>query len=275
MKIKIKILGAVFFAAVLAGVAQAGDTLDRVMRKQLLIDVTDQAYPPFSKLDEKGEMVGFDIDVAREIAKRLGVDMKVETPSFEILAAGRWKGRYDLCVCSMTPTEERKEVLDFIVKYYDSPAVIVTHSQNVSIKGPADLNGKMVGAEASTTYEKYLQKTLAIQGAAPIVYGFESVKLKPYESEMTAYHDLGLGDGKRLDAIVANYLTAQEQVEKSDGKFKIVGETLFKEPIWISADKGDAEWNEKIKSIVNGMVADGTLAKISEKWVGVDISAKP
>jgi polar amino acid transport system substrate-binding protein len=265
----------VILTIVLVGPAQAGDTLDRVMRKQLLVEVTDQAYPPFSKLDEKGEMVGFDIDVAREIAKRLNVDMKVETPSWEILAAGRWQGRYDLCVCSMTPTEERKEVLDFIAKYYDSPAVIVTHADNVSIKAPADLNGKMVGVEAATTYEKYLQKTLNIQGADPIAYGFESVKIRPYESEVTAYQDLGLGDGKRLDAIIANYMNAKEQVEKSDGKFKIVGEPLFKEAIWIAADKGDAEWNDKIRGIVKDMIADGTLTKISEKWVGVDISAKP
>lgn len=258
----------------LAGTAQAGDTLDRVMRKQLLIEVTDQAYPPFSSINEKSEVVGFDVDVAREIAKRLGVDMKVETPSFEILAAGRWKGRYDLCVCSMTPTEERAAVLDFVAKYYDSPAVIITHADNVNIKSPSDLNGKMVGVQASTTYEKYLQKTLIIPGGEPIAYGFESVKIRPYESEVTAYQDLGLGAGKRLDAIVSNYVTAKEQVEKSDGKFKIVGEPLFKEGIWISVDKGDAEWSEKIKGIVKDMIADGTLARLSEKWMGVDISPK-
>jgi polar amino acid transport system substrate-binding protein len=257
------------------GNAHAGDTLDRVMRKQLLIEVTDQAYPPFSSVSDKGEVIGFDIDVAREVAKRLGVDMKVETPSFEILAAGNWKGRYDLCVCSMSRTEERTAVLEFIAKYYDSPAVIVTHANNVSIKQASDLNGKAVGVEAGTTYEKYLQKNLSIPGEPPVSYPFENVKVRPYESEVPAYQDLGLGDGKRLDAIVANYVTAKEQVEKSDGKFKIVGSPLFKEAIWVTADKGDAEWNEKIKGIVKGMIADGTVAKLSEKWIGIDISAKP
>lgn len=270
-----RILIAATLTLILMSTAQAGDTLDRVMRKQLMVEVTDQAYPPFSSVSDNNEVVGFDVDVAREIAKRLGVDIKVETPSFELLAAGRWQGRYDICVCSMTPTAERDTVLDFVAKYYESPAVILTHADNVSIKGPADLNSKMVGVLASTTYEKYLQKNLSISGEAPLTYAFESVKIKPYESEVTAYQDLGLGDGKRLDAMIVNYVTAKEQVEKSDGKFKIVGEPLFKEAIWIAADKGDAEWNAKIKTIVQAMIADGTLSKISEKWIGIDISAKP
>ncbi len=255
--------------------ALAGDTLDRVMRKKVMIEVTDQAYPPFSQVNDKGEVVGYDIDVAREIGKRLGVEVKVETPTWEIITAGRWKGRYDLCVCSMTPTEERKEVLDFIAEYYDASAVIVTNGDNVAVKSAADLNGKRVGVEASTTYEKYLNKNLSIPGAKQQpAFPFESVQIKPYESEVMAFQDLGLGDGKRLDAIVANYVTAKDQVDKSDGKFKIVGEPVFHEPIWISADKDDAEWNAKIKEIVAEMIKDGTLAKLSEKWLGADLSPK-
>ncbi|MGN6465807.1 MAG: transporter substrate-binding domain-containing protein, partial [Rhizobiaceae bacterium] len=71
--------------------AQAGETLDRVMKNKVLVEVTDQAYPPFSYLNDKGEMDGFDIDVSKEVAKRLGVEYKVETPSWEIITAGNWK----------------------------------------------------------------------------------------------------------------------------------------------------------------------------------------
>lgn len=253
----------------------AGETLDRVLRKQVMVDVTDQAYPPFSQVNEKGEMVGFDIDVAREIAKRLNVDFQVQTPAWEILSAGRWNGRYDICVCSMSPTEERREVLDFVIEYYQAPAVIVTHAENVDIRSGADLTDKRVGALASTTYEKYLQKTLSAINGKPVSYPFGTVKVKPYESEVMAFQDLGLGSGKRLDAVVANFLTARDQVKNSDGKFKIVGEPLFAESLWISTDKGDPEWNSKIREIVAAMIADGTLRKFSEKWTGVDITPKP
>jgi polar amino acid transport system substrate-binding protein len=259
--------------------AHAGETLDRVMKNKVLVEVTDQAYPPFSYLGDNGEMVGFDIDVSKEVAKRLGVEYKVETPSWEIITAGNWKGRWDICVCSMTPTTERARVLDFVNEYYAAPAVIVVNSDNTDIKSAADLNGKKVGAEAGTTYEKYIQKQLVIevpgQPAVKTDFPFDHAQAAPYDSEDTAFQDLGLGTGKRLDAIVSGYMTAKDRVEKSNGKFKIVGDSLYAEPIWVSVDKGDKEWEAKIKEIFQAMHDDGTLSKISEKWVGKDISTKP
>ena len=84
---------------------------------------------------------------------------------------------------------------------------------------------------------------------------------------------MGLGTGKRLDAIVNGFITAKERVDKSEGKLKNVGESLFAEPIWIATDKGDPEWEAKIKEIFLAMAADGTLKAISEKWIGRDITS--
>lgn len=263
--------------ALLAGFASAalaGETLDRVMKNKVLVEVTDQAYPPFSYIDDSGEVVGFDIDVSKEIAKRLGVEYKVETPSWEIIVAGNWNGRWDICVCSMTPTAERAQVLDFVNEYYDAPAVVVVNVDNNDIKGPADLSGKKVGAQAGTTYEKYLNKELKIEMAPPVEFPFTELTTVPYDSEDTAFQDLALGTGKRLDAIVSNFLTAKERVDKNPDKFKIVGDPAYGEPIWVSVDKGDPEWQAKIKEIFKAMEADGTLKAISEKWIGADITSK-
>lgn len=254
--------------------ALAGETLDRVMKNKMLVEVTDQAYPPFSYIDDSGEVVGFDVDVSKEIAKRLGVEYKVETPSWEIIVAGNWNGRWDICVCSMTPTAERAQVLDFVNEYYAAPAVVVVNVDNNDIKGPADLTGKKVGAQAGTTYEKYLLKELKIEMAPPVDFPFGDLTTAPYDSEDTAFQDLALGTGKRLDAIVSNFLTAKERVDKNADKFKIVGEPAFGEPIWVSVDKGDPEWQAKIKEIFKAMEADGTLKAISEKWIGADITSK-
>jgi polar amino acid transport system substrate-binding protein len=257
--------------------ALAGATLDRVMKNKVLVEVTDQAYPPFSYIDEAGEVVGFDIDISKEIAKRLGVEYKVETPSWEIIVAGNWNGRWDICVCSMTPTKERAEVLNFVNEYYSAPANIVVNVDNNDIKSAADLNGKKVGAQAGTTYEKYVQKQLVIEvpgGTAKIDYPFAEATVVPYDSEDTAFQDLALGTGKRLDAIVSGYLTAKERIDNAPDKFKIVGEPLYGEPIWVAVDKGDPEWEAKIKEIFKQMAADGTLKAISEKWVGADITSK-
>jgi polar amino acid transport system substrate-binding protein len=160
------LVAAMLGAGLLAGwtsAGVAGETLDRVMKNKVLVEVTDQAYPPFSYIDETGEVVGFDVDVSKEIAKRLGVEYKVETPSWEIIVAGNWNGRWDICVCSMTPTKERAEVLNFVTEYYSAPANIVVNADNNDIKSAADLNGKKVGAQAGTTYEKYVQKQLVIE----------------------------------------------------------------------------------------------------------------
>ncbi len=254
----------------------AGETLDRVMKNKVLMETTDRAYPPFSYVDDKGEVVGFDIDVAREVAKRLGVELKVDTPSWEIITAGNWKGRWDICVCSMTPTKERAEVLNFVVEYYSAPATVVVNTDNNDIKSAADLTGKKVGAQSGTTYEKYLQKGLVIDipGAKEVTYPFGDLTPVPYDSEDTAFQDLALGTGKRLDAIVSGYLTAIDRVNKASDKFKIVGDSLYGEPIWVSVDKGDPEWEAKIKEIIKSMSDDGTLKQISEKWVGRDITTR-
>jgi polar amino acid transport system substrate-binding protein len=260
-----------------SGVGMAGETLDRVMKDKMLVEVTDQAYPPFSYIDDSGQMVGFDIDVSKEVAKRLGVGYKVETPSWEIIVAGNWHGRWDICVCSMTPTKERGEVLDFTNEYYAAPAVIVVNADNTTIKSAADLDGKKVGVEAGATYEKYVQKQLVLDipggGSEKVEYPFKEATAVPYDSEDTAFQDLALGSGKRLDAIVSGYLTAKDRVQKAPDKFKIVGDPLYGEPIWVAVDKGDAEWEAKIKEIFKQMHDDGTLKAISEKWIGADITS--
>lgn len=81
--------------------AFAGTTLDRVTQKGELTGVLMENYPPFSFLNEQNQLDGFDVDVAKAVAQRLGVKLKLETPSWDVIAAGRWSGRYDICVCSM------------------------------------------------------------------------------------------------------------------------------------------------------------------------------
>jgi polar amino acid transport system substrate-binding protein len=106
-----------------------------------------------------------------------------------------------------------------------------------------------------------------------VKFPFAEATAAPYDSEDTAFQDLALGTGKRLDAIVSGYLTAKDRVQKAPDKFKIVGEPLYGEPIWVAVDKGDPEWEAKIQEIFKQMQADGTLKQISEKWIGTDITS--
>jgi polar amino acid transport system substrate-binding protein len=139
------------------GVVDAGETLDRVVSKGVLVMSTDPEYPPQSSLDESNEFVGFDIDVGREIAARLGVEIEFVTPGWDVITAGNWAGRWDISVGSMTPTVARREVLDFPAIYYYTPASLAVHVDNDSIATAADASGKTIGVGVATTYENYLE----------------------------------------------------------------------------------------------------------------------
>lgn len=253
--------------------ALAGSTLDRVQGKGELTGVLMENYPPFSFLNEQNQLDGFDVDVAKAVAERLGVKLKLETPSWDVIAAGRWGGRYDICVCSMTPSKARAEVFDFPVEYYQSPAVIVVNAKDTTITSGKDLSGKKVGVISASTYEAYLNKDLTIEGAEdkPLIYPFDNAQAAPYDNETVAFQDLALGTGVRLDAMVTNLITAKERIAQ-DPRFKITGETLYAEPNVIAIEKGDPQWNEKVTEVITALKADGTLAKISQKWIGADIS---
>lgn len=264
-------LGLALFAT--CSVALAGSTLDRVTTKGELVGVLMESYPPFSFLNDQNQLDGFDVDVARAVAQRLGVKLRLETPSWDVIAAGHWSGRYDICVCSMTPSKARAEVFDFPVEYYQSPAVIVVNAKNNDITSGKDLSGKKVGVISASTYEAYLNKDLVIEGAAdkPLKYPFDQVQVAPYDNETVAFQDLALGAGVRLDAMVTNLITARERIAQ-DPRFKIAGDTLYAEPNVVAVEKGDAQWNAKVAQVVAQLKADGTLGKISRKWIGADIS---
>ena len=256
------------------GTAQAGETLDRVMQNKKLVMSTDPEYPPQSALNASNEFEGFDIDVGREIAKRMGVDIEFTTPGWDVITAGNWGGRWDMSVGSMTPTKARAEVLDFPAIYYYTPASLAVHESNDSIASPADASGKAIGVGVATTYENYLKKDLEIdvEGAPPFEYVIDDADIHTYDTDTLALDDLRLGDGARLDAVVTALPTILE-AQKAGYPIKVVGDPLFLEPLSVATDKGDPEFDAKIAEIVQAMHDDGTLKALSEKWYGADLTS--
>lgn len=134
-------------------VCDAGDHdghLAEICDAGVLVVSTDPAYPPQSFLNEStGEYEGFDIDVAREIGERLGVDVEFTDPSFDAVVAGNWSGRWDVSVGSVTVTEERREVLDFTQPYYFTPAQMTAFDETVEGAPPASPDESGAGATES------------------------------------------------------------------------------------------------------------------------------
>jgi len=253
-----------------------GNLLQEVKDRGTLRVSTDPAYPPQSFQNNQGEYKGFDIDVAEEIAKRMGVEVQWMTPSWEVITAGNWNGRWDISVGSMTVTPERAKVLDFTPPYYYTPAAVAVHKDNTDITDvKTDLDGKTIGVCGACTYEFYLDGTLNIPGDYEFVV--DDPQIKTYDTDSSAIQDLALGDGVRLDAAMSS-LTTLKEAQKSGTPIKIVGDPLYYEPLAVAIDK-DAPANPKplvreISKIVEEMHKDGTLTELSKKWYGYDLTVK-
>jgi len=258
--------------------ACAGETdglLAEVCDKGVLTVSTDPAYPPQSSLDEQtGEYVGFDIDVATEIASRLGVDVAWEAPAWDVITAGSWNGRWDTTVGSMTPTNERQEVLYFTEPYNYTPAVVVVLADNEDVSDlTTDLDGKKIGVCAGCTYDSFLTKTLEIEG-----YDFDFViddaEVAGYDTDTTALQDLANG---RVDAVITSVTTAQGYIDAGN-PVKIVGDPVFYEPLSVGFDKSADPSSESLYEAVDAIVAemheDGTLTAFSEEWYGLDLTTQ-
>ncbi len=253
-----------------SGAAHAGEALDRVMSTKVLKIATSANWAPQSFLNDKNEMDGFDVDVAKEVAKRLGVSAKFVTPAWDIITAGKWNGRWDISVGSMTPTKSRSRVLSFPAVYYYTPAVAAVHKDS-KVEKISDLNGKKMGACTNCTFELYLKKDLTIDaaGVPAFEYQINAGELKSYANSSAVFDDLRLGDGTHLDGLVDSLPTLMKAIENKY-PFKIVGKPLFYEPLALAIDKGDKEFNDKLATIVAEMRKDGTLTALSKKWYKVD-----
>ena len=257
----------------------ADDLLAQICDKGVLTVSTDPAYPPQSKYVPKDDKyVGFDIDVATEIANRLGVDIAWEAPSWDVITAGGWNGRWDMSVGSMTPTNDRQKVLDFTEPYYFTPAVVVVHEDNTSVQDlETDLDGGDVGVCSGCTYDQFLQKSLDIKGF-DFDFVIDDAVIKGYDTDTTALQDLAIGDGTRLDAVITSSTTAQGYADEGNA-VKVVGDPVFYEPLGVAMDKSSeldgTSLVEAADKIVRDMHEDGTLTEFSEQWYdGVDLTVQ-
>ncbi len=259
----------------------AGQTvLDEILTAKTIVVSTDANYAPQSFLNEKGDLEGFDVSVAKEVAKRLGVSVKFVTPDWDLITAGKWGKRWDLSIGSMTPTRERKKALLFTLPYYSSPAQFAVHKDNTTIKSLADLAGKKIGVASETTNERYLQKDLEIEDVKIVFQDWEAGDLVTYPTDANHIEDLSLGDGARLDAIFTSRQTLAEAIRsgcKNGCPIKMLGDPPYYEPLSFALDKSRANSQplvDRLNEIIRAMNADGTLVALSDKFYHTNLIPK-
>ena len=269
-------------AGLCASVDTSGtDALAAICKAGAIRVATDQKYKPQSWYDVKdNQWKGFDVDVANEIATRLGVSADINHQDWEVITAGSWNNRWDVSVGSMTDTVPREKLFYFTPAYYYTPAGIAVNSTNTSIQDlSTDLDGKKICVGASTTYEDYLKKDLVLGSGAPkFSFVIDNPQIITFTTDTDALDNLALGDGVRCDAAMTATPTIAQYVTDSSGKVKQVGAPLYYEPLCIAFDKNDPVANSTlvaaVSKIVQDMHADGTLSSLSEKWYKTDLTTQ-
>ncbi len=253
--------------------AQDADYLQRIQDAGVMRMSTDPAYPPQSELVD-GEIVGFDIDVGREIATRLGVELALETPDWALITAGSWGNRWDFSVGSMTITSKRQEILDFTQPYYFTPAQMAAHA-DAGIATLDDLAGKNICMGEATTYMEWVNGTLDFGTESPQTVAPEGATAVTRTSDRDCAQEWGLG---RMDyeGWLSSATTVQAAID--DGIPAIaIGDPVFYEPLAAAFD-GGVEDNDSLVAAVDAIIGemheDGTLTELSMKWFGEDLTQK-
>ncbi len=237
---------------------------------------TDPNYAPQSFLNDQGQLDGFDVDVAKEAAKRLGVTVEFVTPDWDTITAGHWGDRWDVSIGSMTPTAERAQVLLFTEPYYYSPAQFAV-LESSSLTKVEELNGKSICAAAATTYESYLQNngSLTLIGE-DIIYQVTGAQVVTYPTDQECAQAWAAG---RTD--FEGWLTNSTTIfgAKEGGiAVKNLGDPVYYEALAMAIDKSASKdptsLAAKLSEIVTGMRNDGTLTTLSMKWYKVDLARK-
>ena len=218
----------------------------------LLVGI-DDTYPPMEYVDENGELVGFDIDFAKALAKEMGVEIKFVSTGWDGIFANLAAKQYDVIISSVSMTEDRMETMAFSTPYLSNGQVIVAKPDMVdTIKTTADLEGLLVGVQAETTADIAAVKLLDA--------GEVTFDLKDFDDMTVCLTAMEAG---QIDCIVADYAVAIGAVQNNPDVFAVTSALLTNEPIAIALNKDNEELLKAVNEAIAALQENGTLAQIS------------
>ena len=246
--------GALSLAAVAA--AHAGADFDKIKKSGEFRIGTEGTYAPFTYHDADNKLVGFDVEIGREVAKRLGVEAKFQEGKWDGLIAGLDADRYDAVINQVGITEERKKKYDFSDPYIASKAVLIVKADNADIKSFADLKGKKSAQSLTSNFGKLAEKN-----------GAELVGTDGFDQSIQ------LVLTGRADATINDSLSFYDfKKHKPDAAVKIAAQEENADYSGIIVRKGDAELVAAINKALADIKADGTYKKIADTYFGQDVS---
>jgi polar amino acid transport system substrate-binding protein len=244
-------LAAILVISLLAGCGTAA-------KKKIVVGLDDH-FPPMGFRDDNNNIVGFDVDMAKEAAKRLGMEVEFKPIDWNSKEAELNGKRIDVLWNGLTITEKRKENILFSNAYMENKQIIVV-AANSPLKKKADLAGKVVGAQdGSSSIE-------AVEKEAAVAKSFK--ELKKYPDNVAALMDLKAG---RIDALVVDEIVGRYYIAKKVGDYAVLGDNFGSEEYGVGLRKDDKDLQAKLQKVLDEMKKDGTSAKISQQWFGANI----
>lgn len=251
-------LAATLLACVLTLSASAADLLAEAKSRGTLRIAMEGTYPPFNFKDAKtGQLDGYDVDVARLLATKLGLKPAFVSTEWSAILAGLAAGKYDVIVSQVGITPKRQETFDFSAPYiYSSPQLIVRKDETASYPTLDALKGKKLGVGQGSLYEQQARKV-------------PGIVVKSYPAAADTMQDLAVG---RIDAALNDSLMAAYLIRKGALPVKAGARVGAVEAMGIPFAKGNLQFKAAIDKALADAQADGSLKAISVKWFGVDVS---
>lgn len=239
--------------------AIAGEQLQTIKDKGVINVGLEGTYPPFSFVDENGKLTGFEVELSEALAKELGVKAKVQPTKWDGILAALESKRLDVVINQVTISDERKKKYDFSKPYTVSgiqALILKKKAAELNINAAADLAGKKVGVGLGTNYEQWVKKDVP------------QAEVRTYEDDPSKFADLRNG---RIDAILIDRLAALEYAQKAKDT-ELAGAAFSRLESGIALRKGEPELLDAINKALDKLRADGTLAKLSNKYFGADVT---
>ena len=219
----------------------------------------DDNFPPMGFRDEKNELVGFDIDMAREVAKRANIEVEFKPIDWNAKEAELLGKRVDALWNGLTILEERKEKILFSDPYMVNKQIIIVKAGS-PIKGKADMVGKIVGAQEGSSAVTAMTKDKELSDK------FKQTKL--FGDNIAAMMDLETG---RLDVVVVDEVVGRYYVNKKPDNYTVLSEDFGTEDYGVGFRKDDEATRNKVNDVLTEMKKDGKAAEIAQKWFGADV----
>ncbi|MEX3629452.1 MAG: transporter substrate-binding domain-containing protein [Burkholderia sp.] len=257
VSLKKLLTAALIGASFVAATSHAADLLDEAKQRGTLLIGLEGTFPPFNSKAPSDELVGYDVDIAKAVAAKLGLKPEFVTSEWSAIIAGLQAGKFDVIVNQVGVTDKRKEVLDFSPAYTYSAAQLIQRKDDTrNFKSLDELKGKKLGVGLGTNY---MDMAKSVPG----------IDVKTYPGAPEYLRDLAAGrlDAALNDRLMLAYLLKNSQLPLRTGATLEAGQ-----PSAIPFKKGNPKFAKAIDDAMTQLEADGTFTKISDKWFGIDVS---